>query len=570
MSTSDYQEQELSDGEELVAYLDGELPPDVARRVEERLASDADYRDQLRELDQAWEALDVLPRTSVGDDFARTTIEMVAVAAEQDLSERAAKVAQASRWRRLRMAVFAVVATAAGFAAATTLLPNDDQFLLEHLPVIRQVDLLTQVNDVEFLQELSKVVTVEDLKRDAAAFEAELAAIRGAGNPSPEERKEWVRSLSPEDKQILWAQKDRFQGANQNRLGKLYEEIATADDAEELQSVLVAYEQWVSRRPVSQQAALRQLATAERVQRVRELVRAESWWVDRQLNDGEKQGLSDEIAKITDEYKDRMLEDQEFTRRANVKRDQLEGQRSLLELATMAWALLDEETRASILPRLIARLDPDTQEFAKDEENRRLQDFLFWGWVREVRPLRRDHDPQALMQFFAVLPLEQKESLKDLSPAQFKTAVAGLYEAQQHGLRELDFLIRRPRGRGQGGRDRGAGDRGRSGRGGRGGRGRGGERRGERENREQGGDGSQESGRRDSQPSGGEQNGAEANDRSQESGGDNGVAGRGRPSASSGPSALEVQQMLDGIRQLLDNIQNLLDQQPRLDLIRRM
>ena len=41
--------------EELVAYLDGELSPDECRQVEERLASDADYREQLRELDQALE-----------------------------------------------------------------------------------------------------------------------------------------------------------------------------------------------------------------------------------------------------------------------------------------------------------------------------------------------------------------------------------------------------------------------------------------------------------------------------------------------------------------------------------
>jgi anti-sigma factor RsiW len=30
--------------EELVAYLDGELSPEDSRRVEERLAQDADYR----------------------------------------------------------------------------------------------------------------------------------------------------------------------------------------------------------------------------------------------------------------------------------------------------------------------------------------------------------------------------------------------------------------------------------------------------------------------------------------------------------------------------------------------
>src|SRR2546421_727285 len=44
--------------DEIVAYLDGELPPQDCRRVESRLASDEGYRQQLHELDRAWEALD--------------------------------------------------------------------------------------------------------------------------------------------------------------------------------------------------------------------------------------------------------------------------------------------------------------------------------------------------------------------------------------------------------------------------------------------------------------------------------------------------------------------------------
>ena len=74
--------------EELVAYLDGELAPEECRRVEERLAKDEEYRQQLRDLDQAWEALDALPTTTVDDGFARTTIELACVAAEEDLSQR--------------------------------------------------------------------------------------------------------------------------------------------------------------------------------------------------------------------------------------------------------------------------------------------------------------------------------------------------------------------------------------------------------------------------------------------------------------------------------------------------
>src|SRR5687768_1119317 len=86
--------------EELVAYLDGELPPEECRRVEDRLATDDEYRQQLRDLDQAWEALNALPTTAVDDGFARTTIELACVAAQEDLSRRTAQVAAENRGRK--------------------------------------------------------------------------------------------------------------------------------------------------------------------------------------------------------------------------------------------------------------------------------------------------------------------------------------------------------------------------------------------------------------------------------------------------------------------------------------
>src|SRR6185295_10566300 len=94
--------------DELVAYLDGELPPDDCRRVESRLATDDEYRQQLHELDRAWEALDALPANAVDDGFARTTIELACVAAEADLTEHKSIVKAAKRSRaRLWMAAAA-------------------------------------------------------------------------------------------------------------------------------------------------------------------------------------------------------------------------------------------------------------------------------------------------------------------------------------------------------------------------------------------------------------------------------------------------------------------------------
>src|SRR5919204_6524699 len=91
--------------EELVAYLDGELPPAECQRVEKRLAKDEAYRQRLHELDQTWEALNALPTPTVDDQFARTTIELACVAAEADLTKQTTVANADKRSRMLRWSV---------------------------------------------------------------------------------------------------------------------------------------------------------------------------------------------------------------------------------------------------------------------------------------------------------------------------------------------------------------------------------------------------------------------------------------------------------------------------------
>ncbi len=161
-STSDSQ-SDLLINEELVAYLDGELLPEESRRVEERLATDAEYRQQLRDLDQAWEALDALPATNVDDNFARTTIEMVAVAAQRDIDQHTAQVTVAKRHRTAWWVAAGVAVAALGFAATRMLLPNPNDALVANLPVIQQFDVLSQIENVEFLRTLAQQVPFEKL-----------------------------------------------------------------------------------------------------------------------------------------------------------------------------------------------------------------------------------------------------------------------------------------------------------------------------------------------------------------------------------------------------------------------
>src|SRR5881394_3636280 len=116
--------------DEIVAYLDGELAPQDCRRVESRLATDEEYRQELHELDRAWEALDVLPASTVDDGFAQTTIELACVAAEADLTEHTATAKAANRNRIWRWIAAGVAAGLFGFVAGRALVPHRNETLL--------------------------------------------------------------------------------------------------------------------------------------------------------------------------------------------------------------------------------------------------------------------------------------------------------------------------------------------------------------------------------------------------------------------------------------------------------
>src|SRR5262249_16954903 len=168
-SVTDPQPDRTTD--EIVAYLDGELPPQDCRRVESRLATDEGYRQELNDLDRAWDALDALPTPTVDDAFARTTIELACVAAEADISEHAATAKLAKRNGVWGWVAAGVAAGVFGFLAGSALLPHHNQSLLADLPAIHQLNVLPDVENVEFLRLLSAAVKPIQLVKDSATYE---------------------------------------------------------------------------------------------------------------------------------------------------------------------------------------------------------------------------------------------------------------------------------------------------------------------------------------------------------------------------------------------------------------
>lgn len=142
--------------ERLVAYLDGELDAQESHAVEELVSRDPQAREVLERLERTWHLLDALPRSEVGDQFTQSTLEMVTVAAEDEIRQQAAE----RPWCRARRWLLgfsgAVVAAVAGYVAVAAWSPNPNRTLLEDLPVIEDLDEFRQIDDIEFLRLLHK------------------------------------------------------------------------------------------------------------------------------------------------------------------------------------------------------------------------------------------------------------------------------------------------------------------------------------------------------------------------------------------------------------------------------
>jgi hypothetical protein len=444
MSSTDPQ-TDIRPGDELVAYLDGELSPEECRRIEDRLAADGDYRRQLHELDQAWEALDVLPKPAVNDNFARTTIEMVSLAAQQDVSEQAANAAATRRRRLWGWAAAAVAAAAVGFVAVRSLTPDSNEKLLADLPVIQQFDVLCQIEDVEFLRRLPAGAANESLSAAGTDIDREVADMKAAASTSLDSRREWVESLAPDAKVNLKTQMRRFENleknpAEQNRLRALVLKINEAPDADRLRQRLIGYGRWFAKQLPGDQEELRRLATNERLELIRDIVRGEQERASRRLSADDAKRLRAEIIKIYEERHDVFLsqargrefeiqprfEDAELPRRA---------------LMVLSWELRNEEREQKTRDRLVEVLSPEAQAQWNNigRRDHRRRQFQLWRWVMEA--MRPSWGPDELERFFAKeLDNNQRAQLLSLPTDEMQAQLERLYLTSQFGLLGPDQL----------------------------------------------------------------------------------------------------------------------------------
>jgi anti-sigma factor RsiW len=142
--------------EEIVAYLDGELDSESEARVARRLSDDPAYRLRLNQLQQAWDLLDNLRGSEADDEFAASTVAMVAVQADQEGKSQQIRAVRQRSFAGLTLVALVLLSMASGYMVLHRRLTRADRKLVRDLPVIEHVDEYSNIDIVDFLKLLAR------------------------------------------------------------------------------------------------------------------------------------------------------------------------------------------------------------------------------------------------------------------------------------------------------------------------------------------------------------------------------------------------------------------------------
>jgi anti-sigma factor RsiW len=143
--------------DDLVAYLDGELPDGQAQAIDQVLAQSEVARHEVEALARTWEMLDALPTPKASDEFVERTMTTLKVGevpyniTEQPWFAYVKRGAVVAVW-------FAALGLSGwlGFQITTRWIPNEQEQILEDLPLLQRFDAYQEVQSLDFLEQLNR------------------------------------------------------------------------------------------------------------------------------------------------------------------------------------------------------------------------------------------------------------------------------------------------------------------------------------------------------------------------------------------------------------------------------
>ncbi len=245
-----------ADAEQLTAYLDGELSGEELAAVEQRLIDDEAFRSLMQKLQSSWDMLDSLPRTGSRDAFVRTTMEMVAQAADADNETKRQQWLPNWLGMLLGLAVIPAVLAWASYWMTLQQIKAPRKELIGNLPLIENYDRYMRVDlDIEFLENLDEadLFTSEVISLFPPVENSADSNLDADVGPLPtqevrDQRADRLRSMPPRQLESIKRNKaalDSLSGSRRKELVDFQQKLMQHPKRDRINQTLVAYYDWL-------------------------------------------------------------------------------------------------------------------------------------------------------------------------------------------------------------------------------------------------------------------------------------------------------------------------------------
>ena len=141
--------------ENLVAYLDGELDEAATQKIEQTLAENSDVRGEVESLARTFEMLDELPRPEVSEEFTARTLSTIQVSRESQTDKDEPQRRRVDRKTLIAgWVVGLALSVLLGVLIGGRFSRDDSTRLVEEFPVVKDLDIYTEIGSIEYLQKL--------------------------------------------------------------------------------------------------------------------------------------------------------------------------------------------------------------------------------------------------------------------------------------------------------------------------------------------------------------------------------------------------------------------------------
>lgn len=150
---------------DLVAYLDGELPPADSEKLEQQLVLDAPLRKCAESLDRTWQMLNVLEEATASGEFTRKTLSSIQTHPQStDSAGRTGLKTLVAKWSLGAVALWMLtgfLGTALGLMISRqsqTITTNPvDAEILNDMELLRNYQRMRQISNEKFLRDLAEI-----------------------------------------------------------------------------------------------------------------------------------------------------------------------------------------------------------------------------------------------------------------------------------------------------------------------------------------------------------------------------------------------------------------------------